>query len=174
MLSATHLANLPSGSKQQQHQVMTTECHIAPPRHRPHKQAGDENVIILGAAGRDFHDFMTYWSTAPANVHVKCFTGTQIPGIDKRIFPKELCHNDLNHNRYPDGIPIRPEQELEALIKQYNVDTCALAYSDLSYDTVQSLAARVTAAGAKFVQLPPQATMIKSIKPVISVCARYV
>ena len=165
MLSATHLANLPGK------QAMTTECHIPHPRHRPHKHAGDENVIILGAAGRDFHDFMTFWSTAP-RVDVKCFTGTQIPGIDKRIFPKELCHNDINHNRYPNGIPIRPEQDLEDLIQHYAVDTCALAYSDLSYDTVQSLAARVTAAGAKFVQLPPKASMIKSIKPVISIVAR--
>ena len=129
-----------------------------------------ENLIILGAAGRDFHDFITYWSVHP-NVDVKCFTGTQIPGIENRKFPAEMCNNDKNNNKYPNGIQIYPERSLERLVEDLGADTVALAYSDLSYDTVQSLAARANAAGCKFVQLPPSATMVESIKPVVAVCA---
>lgn len=129
-----------------------------------------ENVIILGAAGRDFHDFMTYWSVKP-NTVVKCFTGVQIPGISHRRFPPEMCRNDKNDNLYPDGLMVYPQDEIEDLIKRFDATTCALAYSDLNYDTLQSLAARVNAAGCKFVQLPPALTYIKSIKPVIAICA---
>ena len=130
----------------------------------------NENVIILGAAGRDFHDFQTYWSTKP-NTIVKCFTGTQIPGIENRLFPPELCNNDKNGNRYPDGVQIYPEDQLEELIERFHVTTCAMAYSDVSYNTLQSLAARANAAGIKFVQLSPKSTMLPSAKPVIAVCA---
>jgi predicted GTPase len=129
-----------------------------------------KDVIILGAAGRDFHDFMVYWSTEQ-DVCVKCFTETQIPGIEYRNFPPEMCQNDKNGNRYREGIQIFPEDQLEDLIERFDVDTCALAYSDLSYDTVQALAARVTAAGASFVQLPPKLTMLPSCKPLIAICA---
>jgi predicted GTPase len=129
-----------------------------------------EKLIILGAAGRDFHDFMTYWSVQP-NVIVTCFTGTQIPGIDGRLFPSELCNNDKNDNRYPDGLMIYSENELESLIKKFDATMCALAYSDLNYDTVQSLAARVNAAGCKFIQLPPKLTQLKSTKPIVAICA---
>lgn len=129
-----------------------------------------EKVIILGAAGRDFHDFITYWSKKP-NTEVKAFTGQQIPGIDHRKFPAELCNNDLNGNLYPEGIQIYPEATLEDLIRQTKATTCTLAYSDLKYDTVGSLASRVNAAGCKFVLLPPELTMVESIKPVIAVCA---
>jgi predicted GTPase len=129
-----------------------------------------DNVIILGAAGRDFHDFITYWSKKP-NVVVTAFTGQQIPGIDHRTFPKELCNNHLNGNLYPNGIKIHPEATLEELIRQTKANTCALAYSDLSYETVGSLASRVNAAGCKFVQLSPVHTMVESTKPVIAVCA---
>ncbi|KAL9181338.1 hypothetical protein ACHAXT_010143 [Thalassiosira profunda] len=133
-----------------------------------------EKLIILGAAvscrGRDFHDFMTYWSIQP-NVVVQCFTGTQIPGIEGRLFPAEMCRNDLNGNRYPEGLMIYSEQDLEALIERFGATMCALAYSDLNYDTVQSLAARVNAAGCKFVQLPPVLTQLRSTKPLIAVCA---
>jgi predicted GTPase len=132
--------------------------------------AGKENVIILGAAGRDFHDFITYWSKKP-NTEVKAFTGQQIPGIDDRKFPKELCNNELNGNLYPDGIRIYPEATLEDLIQRTSATTCALAYSDLSYNTVGSLASRVNAAGCQFVQLPPELTMVESSKPVVAVCA---
>lgn len=131
-----------------------------------------KNVLILGAAGRDFHDFMVYWSKQHLEYVVKCFTETQIPGIENRHFPAELCHNDLNGNLYPDGLPIYPESKLEELIPKYDIDICTLAYSDLSYDTVQALAARVTAAGAQFLQLPPSYTMIESkTKPIIAICA---
>lgn len=129
-----------------------------------------EKVIILGAAGRDFHDFITYWSKQ-SNVEVVCFTGAQIPGIENRTFPSEMCNNDLNNNRYPNGVKIYPEHMLEELIKRFDANTVAMAYSDLSYDTVQSLASRANAAGCKFVQLPPHLTMVQSSKPVISVCA---
>jgi predicted GTPase len=129
-----------------------------------------DNVIILGAAGRDFHDFITYWSKKP-NTEVTAFTGQQIPGIDHRTFPKELCNNDLNGNLYPNGIQIHPEASLEELIRQTKATTCALAYSDLSYETVGSLASRVNAAGCQFVQLPPAYTMVESNKPLIAVCA---
>ncbi len=85
---------------------------------------------------------MLYWSLQP-DIDVKCFTGTQIPGISGRRFPPELCNNDKNGNRYPDGLMIYSENELETLIKDFGATMCALAYSDLNYDTVQSLAARV-------------------------------
>jgi len=129
-----------------------------------------DNVIILGAAGRDFHDFITYWSVHP-NADVKCFTGTQIPGIENRTFPSVMCNNDKNGNKYPDGVRIYPEKSLEQLIERFDANTVALAYSDLKYDTVQSLAARSNTSGCKFVQLPPSATMVESTKPLISVCA---
>lgn len=129
-----------------------------------------EKLIILGAAGRDFHDFMTYWSIQP-NVVVQCFTGTQIPGIAGRLYPAELCHNDKNGNRYPNGLMIYNEQDLEKLIGDFGATMCALAYSDLNYDIVQSLAARVNASGCKFIQLPPALTQLHSTKPIISVCA---
>ncbi|GKZ00846.1 hypothetical protein MPSEU_001036300 [Mayamaea pseudoterrestris] len=131
---------------------------------------GQDNVLILGAAGRDFHDAMSYWFLLP-NTKVKAITAQQIPGINKRIFPPELCRNDENDNLYPHGVQIHPEEELESLISGMQVTTCALAYSDLKFETVQSLAARVNAAGAKFVQLPPILTMLESTKPVIAVCA---
>lgn len=85
---------------------------------------------------------MTYWSVQP-NVMVQCFTGTQIPGIAGRLFPPELCNNDKNGNRYPDGLMIYSENDLEKLIKDFGATMCALAYSDLNYDTAQSLGARV-------------------------------
>ena len=113
---------------------------------------------------------MTYWSKQP-NVQVEAFTATQIPGIDNRHFPPEMCNNQQNENIYPNGLNVHPESALEELIESTKADTCALAYSDLSYDTVQKLASRVNAAGCKFVQLPPRLTMLESTKPVVSVCA---
>ena len=143
--------------------TLTTVRHLS-------TSADKDNVIILGAAGRDFHDFITYWSTKP-NTEVKAFTAQQIPGIDHRTFPKELCHNDLNGNLYPKGIEIHPETTLEELIRQTKANTCALAYSDLPYNTVGSLSARVNAAGCNFVQLAPEKTMVESTKHLIAVCA---
>jgi predicted GTPase len=113
---------------------------------------------------------MVYWSKRP-NTQVVCFTGTQIPGIEDRLFPPELCHNDLNGNLYPHGIQIYPESMLEELIVRYGATLCALAYSDLSYTTVQSLASRVNATGCQFVQLPPAWTQLTSRKPVVAIVA---
>ncbi|KAL7495187.1 hypothetical protein ACHAWT_007744 [Skeletonema menzelii] len=129
-----------------------------------------EKVIILGAAGRDFHDFMSYWSLQP-NISVACFTSTQIPGIGGRLFPAEMCNNQKNGNRYPNGLMIYDQNELEALIEEHGVTMCALAYSDISYDSVQSLAARVNSKGCKFIQVPPALTQLQSLKPVVSICA---
>jgi len=153
--------------------VTTMASRLAPAMARSFATKLDnpkDRLIILGAAGRDFHDFITYWSVQP-NVDVKCFTGNQIPGIERRTFPSTMCNNDKNNNKYPDGVKIFPEQMLEELVQKYDANTVTLAYSDLSYDTVQSLAARANAAGCKFVQLPPKFTMVESIKPVISICA---
>jgi predicted GTPase len=97
---------------------------------------GEERVLIIGAAGRDFHDFMSYWSHLP-NTEVIAFTAQQIPGIDHRTFPPELCHNDENGDLYPNGIEIYPESDLEELIREKKVTTCTLAYSDLKFETVQ-------------------------------------
>ncbi|RLF63201.1 MAG: GTPase, partial [Thermoplasmata archaeon] len=122
-------------------------------------------VIIMGAAGRDFHNFNVYFRNNP-NYEVVAFTATQIPNIEGRRYPPELA-GEL----YPNGIPIYPESQLEELIKKYNVDEVILAYSDLSYDYVMDRASRVLAAGADFRLMGPKLTMLKSSKPVISICA---
>lgn len=122
-------------------------------------------VIIVGAAGRDFHDFNTFWRDNP-RYEVVAFTAAQIPDIDGRVYPAELAGD-----RYPDGIPIFPEEKLVELIKAHDVDQVALAYSDLPYDEVMHKAAIANAAGADFRLLGPKHTMIKSSKPVIAVCA---
>ncbi|MBU0639749.1 MAG: cyclic 2,3-diphosphoglycerate synthase [Planctomycetes bacterium] len=122
-------------------------------------------VIIMGAAGRDFHDFNVYWRDNPA-YQVVAFTATQIPDIEGRVYPPVL-----SGPRYPEGIPIHTEEELPELIKAHGVDLVALAYSDLAYATVMHKAALVNAAGADFVLLGHENTMLKSSKPVIAVCA---
>jgi predicted GTPase len=122
-------------------------------------------VIIVGAAGRDFHDFNTFWRDNP-RYEVVAFTAAQIPDIDGRVYPAELAGD-----RYPDGIPIFPEEKLVELIRTHDVDQVALAYSDLPYDEVMHKAAIANAAGADFRLLGPKHTMIKSSKPVIAVCA---
>jgi predicted GTPase len=127
--------------------------------------AGVSKVIILGAAGRDFHDFNTYWSQR-ADRHVVCFTATQIPNIDGRVYPAELAGP-----RYPQGIPIHPEERLEELVRQHGVDEVALAYSDLSHEYVMHLASRVQAAGASFRILGARQTMLRSMRPVVAICA---
>ncbi len=122
-------------------------------------------LIVLGAAGRDFHDFNVYWRDRD-DIEVVCFTATQIPGIDGRRYPPELAGP-----RYPDGIRIEEESNLEAMIEEFDVDMVSMAYSDLPHETVMHLAARVNAAGASFVMLGAAQTMIKSTRPVIAVCA---
>ena len=124
-----------------------------------------KNVIIIGAAGRDFHNFNTYYRNNP-DYNVVAFTAAQIPDIDGRKYPAELA-GEL----YPDGIPIFAQEELPGLIKKHNVDICNFAYSDVTYQYVMNMSSVVNAAGANFFLLGPKDTMIKSTKPVISVCA---
>ena len=124
-----------------------------------------KKVIIAGAAGRDFHNFFTYYQNKK-EYKIVAFTATQIPYIDDKKFPKELAGK-----AYPKGIPIIPEKQLPNLIKKHDVDDVVLAYSDLPYDYVMHFASKVQAAGANFVMLGPKDTMIKSKKPVISVVA---
>jgi len=125
-----------------------------------------KNVIIIGAAGRDFHNFNTYFRHN-SNYNVVAFTAEQIPGIDNRPYPKELAGEDL----YPKGIPIYKESELPELIKKFHVDDCIFAYSDKPYNYVMGVSAIVNAAGANFVLMGPKETMLKSTKPVIAVGA---
>ncbi|MFH1978660.1 MAG: cyclic 2,3-diphosphoglycerate synthase [Candidatus Aenigmatarchaeota archaeon] len=122
-------------------------------------------VIIMGAAGRDFHNFNTFFREN-GDYEVVCFTATQIPGIDTRMYPKEL-----SGNLYPRGIQIYPESRLVELIRKYNAEQVILSYSDLSYQYVMNKASEILAAGADFRLLRPEVTMIKSKKPVISVTA---
>ncbi len=126
---------------------------------------GKRNVIIIGAAGRDFHNFNTYYRGNP-DFNVVAFTAAQIPDIDNRKYPRELA-GDL----YPEGIPIYAEEMLTELIKDLEVDECVFAYSDVKYEFVMKLSAMVNAAGADFRLLGPKTTMLESTKPVISVCA---
>lgn len=122
-------------------------------------------VIIIGAAGRDFHNFNTFYRTN-SEANVVAFTAAQIPDIDNRRYPPELA-GDF----YPEGIPIHAEADLERLIDELDVDDCVFSYSDISYQHVMSVGAKVQAAGANFILLGPKATMIKSAKPIISVGA---
>jgi len=121
--------------------------------------------VILGAAGRDFHNFLTALRD-DESVEVVAFTATQIPHIDERVFPAELAGP-----RYRQGIPIVPEDDLEKLIAEHAVDEVVFAYSDVSYDHMGHLLARANAAGADFRMLGPADTMVESSRPVVSVCA---
>lgn len=122
-------------------------------------------VIIMGAAGRDFHNFNVHFRDNQA-YKVVAFTATQIPDIDGRIYPPELAGS-----LYPQGIPIYPEEELTSLIAQHGVEQVVFAYSDVPYAYVMEKAAIVMAAGADFRLLGPNATMLRSNKPVVAVTA---
>lgn len=122
-------------------------------------------VIIMGAAGRDFHNFNTFFRDNQ-QYEVVAFTATQIPNIEGRKYPPELAGK-----LYPKGIDIYPENELIDLIKKYKVDEVVFSYSDVPYDYVMSHSAAVNAAGADFKLMGPNHTMLKSSKPVIAVCA---
>jgi len=122
-------------------------------------------VIIMGAAGRDFHNFNVFFRDN-GDYEVVAFTAAQIPGIARRVYPKELAGP-----LYRKDIPIYPEEELHALIKKYDVDQVILAYSDLSHEMVMQKASLVLAAGADFRLMGTKSTMLKSKKPVLSVCA---
>jgi predicted GTPase len=122
-------------------------------------------VIIIGAAGRDFHNFNTFYRDND-DYNVIAFTAAQIPDIDRRKYPAELAGS-----LYTDGIPIFPEEDLYELIRKYNVNHCVFSYSDVPYQKVMSVSAIVNASGADFILLGPGATMVKSTKPVIAVGA---
>jgi len=124
-----------------------------------------KNILIIGAAGRDFHNFNTYFRDNEL-YNVIAFTAAQIPDIEGRKYPAELAGK-----LYPDGIPIHAEEELPRLIKNFNIAECVFSYSDVPYQRVMNMSALVNAAGANFVLLGPKDTMVKSTKPVIAVCA---
>jgi predicted GTPase len=122
-------------------------------------------VIIMGAAGRDFHNFNMFFRDNE-EYEVVAFTATQIPDIEGRKYPAELAGK-----LYPNGIDIYPESELVNLIKKFDVDEVVFSYSDVPYDYVMSRSAIVNAAGADFKVMGGKRTMLKSTKPVIAVCA---
>ena len=125
----------------------------------------ETRVLILGAAGRDFHNFNTAFRGDP-DVQVVGFTAEQIPHIEERRYPASLAGDG-----YPDGIPIHPERRLEELIGELEVDRVVMAYSDVSHEHVMHLAARSNAAGADFALLGARSTTLASEKPVVAVCA---
>ncbi len=123
------------------------------------------NVIIIGAAGRDFHNFNTRYRSDESS-NVVAFTATQIPDIEGRRYPPELAGP-----HYPDGIPIHAQEDLPRLIAELEVHECVFSYSDVSYQHVMSVGSIVEAAGASFTMLGPGDTQLPSTKPVVSVCA---
>jgi predicted GTPase len=124
-----------------------------------------KRVIIMGAAGRDFHNFNTYYRDN-AEYEVVAFTATQIPHIEGRCYPPELAGR-----LYPEGIPIHAEEELSDLIARYQVGEVVFAYSDVSHEYVMHKASEVLAAGADYRLMGPKSTQLRSRKPVVSVCA---
>ena len=122
-------------------------------------------ILIMGAAGRDFHNFNMYFRNN-SQYEVVAFTATQIPDIEGRVYPPELA-GEL----YPEGIPIYAEDELDALIQGQKVDQVIFAYSDITHRAVMHKASQVLAAGADYRLMGPKATQVASTKPVISVCA---
>jgi predicted GTPase len=122
-------------------------------------------IVIMGTAGRDFHNFLTHYRD-DATSEIVAFTANQIPGIDDRTFPPALAGP-----LYPDGIPILPEEELPHLIDEEDIDLVVFAYSDIAHDEVMHRASRVLACGADFALLGPENTMVEANVPVVSVCA---
>jgi len=122
-------------------------------------------VLIMGAAGRDFHNFNTFYRDNE-QYEVVAFTATQIPDIEGRKYPAELAGK-----LYPNGIDIHAEEDLVDLIKKHGVEEVVFSYSDVPYDYVMSKSSIVNAAGADFKFMGPERTMIKSTKPVVSICA---
>ncbi|MBW2057148.1 MAG: GTPase [Deltaproteobacteria bacterium] len=124
-----------------------------------------ENVIIMGAAGRDFHNFNVYFKDN-TRYKVVAFTATQIPDIEGRLYPPELAGES-----YPEGIPIHAEEELAGLIQKHKVDLVAFSYSDVPHVQVMHKASLATANGADFILIGARHTMLASRKPVVSICA---
>jgi predicted GTPase len=124
-----------------------------------------QRALILGAAGRDFHNFNTFFR-GNDDYQVVAFTATQIPDIEGRRYPTELAGA-----AYPDGIPIHAESEMESLIAEYDVDVVVFSYSDVTHQHVMHLGSRAIAAGASYLLLGAEQTMVASSKPVVAVCA---
>ena len=124
-----------------------------------------KRIVIMGAAGRDFHNFNVVFRDSD-EYEVVAFTAAQLPNIDNRRYPCQLAGD-----RYPDGIPIQPEHGLETVIKERSVEAAVLSYSDLSYAQVMVIASRVLSAGADFWLLSPHHTRLASRLPVVAVCA---
>ncbi len=124
-----------------------------------------KRIVIIGAAGRDFHNFNTIYRGRD-DVRVIAFTAAQIPDIDDRRYPAELAGPG-----YPEGIPIHAEEDLPALIREENINEVVFSYSDISYQALMNKAAIAMAAGADFKLIGPRDTMLKSVKPVIAVTA---
>ncbi|MGA9347564.1 MAG: GTPase, partial [Anaerolineae bacterium] len=124
-----------------------------------------EKVIIMGAAGRDFHNFNIYFKNNP-RYEVIAFTAAQIPTIEGRLYPPELA-GEL----YPEGIPIHPEAELASLIQKHQADLVVFSYSDVPHVEVMHKASTAMAEGADFILIGATYTMLKSQKPVVAVCA---
>lgn len=122
-------------------------------------------VLILGAAGRDFHTFNVFFRDNAA-YEVVAFTAAQIPGIEARRYPH--C---LSGPRYPNGIPVYREADLESLIRDEKIDQVVFAYSDVSHVEMMHLASRALACGADFRLIGPEHSFLASARPVISVCA---
>ncbi len=124
-----------------------------------------QRVVILGAAGRDFHNFNVFFRDNP-DYEVVAFTATQIPDIEGRRYPPELAGS-----RYPRGIPVEPEEEMEQLVREQNIDLVVFCYSDVTHEHVMHVGSRAMAAGANYLLLGPRDTMLESKVPVVAVCA---
>ena len=122
-------------------------------------------VLIVGAAGRDFHNFNLVYRDRP-EYEVVAFTATQIPNIDGRRYPPELAGS-----LYPEGIPILPESALEELVREHEIDSVVFAYSDVTHEHVMHVGSRALAAGASYQLIAPAHTMLASTKPVVAICA---
>ena len=122
-------------------------------------------MLIAGAAGRDFHNFNLVYR-GREEYEVVAFTATQIPNIEGRVYPPQLAGA-----LYPDGIPIEPEDELEALIERRQVDEVVFAYSDVTHEHVMHIGSRALAAGASYRLISPRETMLTSSKPAVAICA---
>jgi predicted GTPase len=122
-------------------------------------------IVILGAAGRDFHNFNVLYRNND-KVEIVAFTAAQIPDIEGRTYPASLA-GDL----YPSGVPILPEEELKTFLSREKIDACVFSYSDVSYDYVMRKSALVNSLGADFILLGGDKTMLSSAKPVVAVCA---
>jgi predicted GTPase len=122
-------------------------------------------VLIAGAAGRDFHNFNVVYRNRTDD-EVIAFTATQIPNIEGRVYPRELAGG-----RYPEGIPILPESELERIVREHEIEEVVFSYSDVTHEHVMHVASQTLAAGASFRLLSPRETMLASGRPVVAICA---